>query len=556
MEKVWLKQYDSGVSPTFEYPRIPLYSFLEHSVEKYPDNIALSYLGNEISYSELDILVNKAANALLKLGVQPGDRVALYLANTPQFIISLYAILKIGAIGVPINPLYKDEEVLFELEDAGVNTVIVMSRFYPLIQRIREKTAIKNVIVTNVKAYFPWLTQLLFTLFKEKEDRVEIDHNDYEFEELMEQSSSVKPDISISHEDVALLQYTSGTTGRPKGVMLSHYNLVVNALQCRNWMSDTTEGEERVIGWLPFFHSFGMTACLGYTINCAGKLVLIPNPHDLEYILKTIEKEEISIMPGVPTMYAALGNYEKISKYNLNSIRACISGGAPLMENVKKRFIELTSSKLVEGYGLSEAAPVTHANPIYGLNKNDSIGIPMPDTECRIVDLENGENDVPIGEEGELIVKAPQVMKGYWNQQKMSDEAIRNGWLYTGDVVTMDRDGYFRIVDRKKDIIIVKGFNVSPTEIEKAICLHLKVEDAAVIGIPDEYYGEKIKAFIIIKAGETINEKEIHEYLKEKLASFKLPRSIEFVDALPKNVMGKLLRRLLLEQEMNKKTNG
>ncbi|MEN8304111.1 MAG: long-chain fatty acid--CoA ligase [Campylobacterota bacterium] len=555
MDEVWLSQYDSGVSSTFEYPKIPLYSFLEHSREKYPDNIALSYLGNEITYKELDILVNQAANALLRLGVKAGDRVALYLANTPQFIISLYGILKIGAIGVPINPLYKDEEVLFELEDAGVNTVIVMSRFYPLIQRIREKAAIKNVIVTNVKAYFPWLTRLLFTLLKEKEDRVEIEHGDYELEELMEQSSSAEPDISVSHEDVALLQYTSGTTGKPKGVMLTHYNLVVNALQCKNWMSDTEEGKERVIGWLPFFHSFGMTACLGYTINCAGKLVLIPNPHDLEYILKTIEKEEISIMPGVPTMYAALGNYEKISKYNLNSIRACISGGAPLMENVKKRFIELTGSKLVEGYGLSEAAPVTHANPIYGLNKNDSIGIPMPDTECRVVDFENGENDVAIGEEGELIVKAPQVMKGYWHQSETSKEAIRNGWLYTGDVVTMDEDGYFKIVDRKKDIIIVKGFNVSPTEIEKVICLSPKVEDAAVIGIPDEYYGEKIKAFIIIKAGETLDEEEILEYLREKLASFKLPREIEFVDTLPKNVMGKLLRRVLLEEEMDKITN-
>ena len=555
-EKVWLKQYDRGVSSALIYPKIPLYGFLEHSAAIYPNNVALSYLGNEISYAQLDTLVNKAANALLKLGVQPGDRVALYLANTPQFIISLYGVLKICAIAVPINPLYKAEEVLFELNDSGVKTVIVMSRFYPIIQQIREKTSLKNVIVTNVKAYFPWLTRLLFTLLKEKEDRVKIEHADYEFIELMERSVSSKPDITVSPEDIALLQYTSGTTGRPKGVMLSHYNLVVNALQCRNWVSDTVEGKERVLGWLPFFHSFGMTACLGFTINCAGTLILVPNPHDLEYILKTIEKEKITIMPGVPTMYAALGNYKKTSKYNLNSIRACISGGAPLMENVKKRFIELTGSKLVEGYGLSEAAPVTHANPIDGLNKIDSIGIPMPDTECRVVDLENGEQDVPIGEEGELIIKAPQVMKGYWHQQKMTDEAIHNGWLYTGDVVTMDKDGYFRVVDRKKDIIIVKGFNVSPTEIEKVICLYPKVEDAAVIGIPDEYRGEKIKAFVVIKAGETLDEAQLLEYLREKLASFKLPRTIEFVDALPKNVMGKLLRRLLLEQEMQKRTNG
>ncbi len=554
-DKMWLKQYDSGVPTALTYPKMPLYGFLEHSVAKYPQNRALSYLGNDIDYAELDTLVNKAANALLKLGIKPGERVALYLANTPQFIISLYAVLKIGAIAVPINPLYTADEVAYELNDAGVKTVIVMSRFYPLIQQIRERTALENVIVTNVKAYFPWLTRLLFTLLKEKEDRAEIEQGDHEFEVLMERSASIRPDITVDPDDIALLQYTSGTTGTPKGVMLTHYNLVVNALQCRNWVSDTVEGEERVLGWLPFFHSFGMTACLGFTISCAGTLVLIPNPHDLGYILKTIEKEKITMMPGVPTMYAALGKYEEILKYDLNSIRACISGGAPLMENVKKRFVELTGSKLVEGYGLSEAAPVTHANPINGLNKADSIGIPMPDTQSRVVDLESGEKEVPIGEEGELIVKAPQVMKGYWHQQEMTDEAIRDGWLYTGDVVTMDEEGYFRIVDRKKDIIIVEGFNVSPTEVEKVICLHPKVEDAAVIGIPHEYRGEEIKAFVVMKADETLDEAELLGYLREKLARFKLPRAIESVDALPKNVMGKLLRRILLEEELLKRND-
>ncbi|MGB5965139.1 MAG: long-chain fatty acid--CoA ligase [Sulfurimonadaceae bacterium] len=551
-DKVWLNQYDSGVPAALTYPKIPLYGFLENAVATYPGNRALSYLGNDIDYGELDTLVNQAANAMLQLGVEPGDRVALYLANTPQFIIALYGALKIGAIAVPINPLYTGEEVLFELNDAGVKTVIVMSRFYPLIQKIRERSLLENVVVTNVKAYFPWLTRLLFTLLKEKEDRVEIAEGDHEFEALMARSSSVKPDVTVDPDDTALLQYTSGTTGTPKGVMLSHYNLVVNALQCRDWVSDTVEGEERVLGWLPFFHSFGMTACLGFTVSCAGALVLIPNPRDLGYILKTIEKEKITMMPGVPTMYAALGKYKSISKYDLTSIRACISGGAPLMEKVKKRFVELTGSKLVEGYGLSEAAPCTHANPINGLNKVDSIGIPMPDTECRVVDLEKGEREVPIGEEGELIVRAPQVMKGYWQQPQMSDEALRDGWLYTGDIVTMDEEGYFKIVDRKKDIIIVSGFNVSPTEVEKVICLHPKVEDAAVIGTPNEYRGEEIKAFVVIKEGETLSKAELLGYLRERLAGFKLPRAVEFVETLPKNVMGKLLRRLLLEQERQK----
>ena len=552
-ERIWLKQYDKGVPSAAEYPKEPLYAFLEQAVSSYPQNRALSYLGNEISYTDLDRLVNKAANSLMKLGVKKGDRVALYLANTPQFIIALYGVLKIGAIAVPINPLYQSAEVAYEIKDSGAKTVIVMSRFYPLIQEIREESGLENIIVTNVKAYFPPFTKLLFTLLKEKEDRVDIVDGDYCFETLMNESTEEKPDAKVDAEDVALLQYTSGTTGTPKGVMLTHYNLIVNALQCKNWVTDIVEGEERVLGWLPFFHSFGMTACLGFTMSCAGTLVLVPNPHDLGYILKTIEKEKITIMPGVPTMYAALGSYKSVSKYDLSSIRACISGGAPLMESVKKRFVEVTGSKLVEGYGLSEASPVTHANPINGLNKIDSIGIPMPDTACRIVDLENGKEEVEIGEEGELIVKAPQLMKGYWNQPEMTREAIREGWLYTGDVVKMDEDGYFHVVDRKKDIIIVKGLNVSPTEVEKVIFTHPKVEDAAVVGIPHEYKGEEIKAYIVLKEGEEAEQYEIIEYLRSRIARFKVPSSIEFVESLPKNVMGKLLRRLLLEQEMKKR---
>lgn len=551
-EKIWLKQYDKGVPPEIEYPKIPLYAFLEQSVSRYPQNRALSYLGNDIVYADLDRLVNKAANSLMKLGIEKGDRVALYLANTPQFIIALYGVLKIGAIAVPINPLYQSAEVAYELKDSDAKTVIVMSRFYPLIQEIREESGLENVIVTNVKAYFPTFTKLLFTLLKEKEDRVDIVNGDYCFETLMNESTEQRPNVEVDAEDVALLQYTSGTTGTPKGVMLTHYNLVVNALQCRNWVTDTVEGEEIVLGWLPFFHSFGMTACLSFTMSCAGTLVLVPNPRDLGYILKTIENEKITIMPGVPTMYAALGSYKSVSKYDLSSVRACISGGAPLMESVKKRFVDVTGSKLVEGYGLSEASPVTHANPMNGLNKSDSIGIPMPDTECKIVDIENGKEEVEIGQEGELIVKAPQLMKGYWNHPEMTREAIREGWLYTGDVVKMDEDGYFHVVDRKKDIIIVKGLNVSPTEVEKVICTHSKVEDAAVVGIPHEYKGEEIKAYIVLKKGEEAEKYEIIEYLRNQIARFKVPSSIEFVETLPKNVMGKLLRRLLLEQEMKK----
>ena len=407
-ERVWLHFYEQGVPHTMEYPRMPLYGFLEQAAADFPDNRALSYLGRDISYAELDALVNRAANAFLGLGLERGDRVALYLANTPQFIISLYGALKIGAVVVPINPLLTAEEVAYELSDSGARALVVMSRFYPIIREIRERTQLEQVIVTNVKSFFPWPKRLLFTLFKEGKDRVRIAPGDHELEGLMRENDACWNAAAVDCDAIALLQYTSGTTGMPKGVMLSHYNLVVNALQCRRWVVDTVDGEERVLGWLPFFHSFGMTACLGFTLSCAGTLVLIPDPHDLEYILRTIEAERITMLPGVPTMYAALGRFEKTPDYNLGSIRACISGGAPLLESVKARFVALTGAKLVEGYGLSEASPVTHANPINGVNKADSIGIPMPDTLCRVVDFESGEHDVPVGEAGELIVKAPR----------------------------------------------------------------------------------------------------------------------------------------------------
>jgi len=555
-EKIWLKHYDEGVPSALNYPKVPLYSFLEDSAANYPDNQALSYLGNSMSYSELDRVVNKAANALIDLDVKQGDRVALYLANTPQFIIMLYATLKIGAIAVPINPLYKSDEVSYQLNDSGAKTVVVMSRFYKVIQEVKSRSQLKNIIVTNVKEYFPTLTKMLFTLLKEKEDRVSINKSDYSLKKLLKKSSDQKPPIQVGPQDTALLQYTSGTTGTPKGVMLSHYALVANALQCRAWVTDTIEGEERVMGWLPFFHSFGMTACLSYTMSCAGTLILIPNPRDIKYILKTIQKEKVTIMPGVPTMYAALGHYEGVEKYDLSSVRACISGGAPLMENIQQRFVEVTGAKLVEGYGLSEASPVTHGNPMNVPNKANSIGVPFPDTQCKIVDLDNGKDIVEVGQEGELMVKGPQLMKGYWGDQKLSHETLQDGWLHTGDVVKMDEEGYFYVVDRKKDIIIVKGLNVSPVEVEKVCCTHPKVADAAIIGIPHEYKGEEIKAFIILKEGEQASALEIIAYIRSKLAPFKTPASVEFVNELPKNVMGKLLRRILLERELKKPNNG
>ena len=566
MEKVWLKSYESHVPPSIAYPPAPLYQFMDDAAKKYPNNTAIIYggvvhqlggalLDAKMTFQQLQDLTNRFAAALQSLGVKKGDRVALFLPNCPQFPIAYYATHKAGGIVVPCNPLYVARELEHQVNDSGAETIVVLSRFYPIVKKIREHTKLKNVIVTNVKEYFPGLLKTLFTLAMEKKEghRVDItgEANTYWFQDLIAKAPATPQPVDVKPQDTAVLLYTGGTTGVPKGAELSHRNIVANAVQCKNWLG-AREGQEIGLTSLPLFHSYGMTTCMNLCMCIGGAMLLIPNPRDMDHVLKAINKHHPTMFPGVPTMYVAINNYPDISKYNLKSIRACVSGAAGLPVDVQKKFQELTGGRLVEGYGLSETSPVTHANPVFGNNKIGTIGVPWPDTEAKIMDLETGTKEMPLGEIGELVIRGPQVMKGYWNMPAETAIALRNGWLYTGDMATMDAEGYFKIVDRKKDMIIAGGYNIYPRDVEEVLYEHPKVMEVVVAGIPDPYRGETVKAYIILKAGETATEREIIDFCRDKMAKYKVPTAVEFRTELPKTIVGKILRRMLVEEEKKK----
>ena len=559
-ESPWFANYEAAVPRTIAYPDIPLQHLLKDAATRYPNNTATVFLGGKLTYSELYAQVNAFASALAELGVKKGDRVALLLPNCPQDVIAYYGALTAGAIVVPTNPMYVENELMHQFNDAGAETVVTLTMFYPTVRKIRPQTQIKNIVVTNIKDYFPPLIRLLFTLAKEKKEghRVpyEGDKGAYSFKQLIERhrgraadghvyASEVKPD------EVALFQYTGGTTGISKGAMLTHRNLVANALQVRHWLSDCAEGKEIILSVLPFFHVYAMTTCMNFAVAVAGTMLLLPR-FQLADVLKTINKHKPSIFPGAPAMYVAINNHPEIQKYDLKSIRVCISGAAPLPVEVQQKFEALTGGRLVEGYGLTEASPVTHCNPIYGKRKAGSIGLPFPDVEARIVDIEDRERTLGVGEVGELAVRGPNVMKGYWNMPEETENVLQGEWLFTGDIAKMDEEGYFFIVDRKKDMIIASGYNIYPRDVEEVLYQHPKIKEAVVVGVPDEYRGETVKAYIVLKEGETATADEIVEFCRNRLARFKVPKLIEFRTQLPKTIVGKVLRRVLLEEEKQK----
>jgi len=572
MEKIWLKHYEPGVPEHIDYPQRPLYTNLDRAVQKYPDNIATIYgavvepLGGRLmdarlTYRQLSAAVDRFAAGLQKLGVKKGDRVGILMPNVPQFVIAYYGILKIGAVAVPTNPIYVDREVEYQMNNSGAETLVTLSLYYPMIKRIRAKTSLKHVIVGNVKDYFPGLLKLLFTLAMEKKlgHRQDIsgEANTYGFQDFLKNAPARPEPVDVQPEDLAVLMYTGGTTGVSKGAMLTHANIMANAVQVATWLTDAKEGQESFLTALPLFHSFAMTCCMNAAVYLASTMVLIPNPRELHHVLASIVKHRPTLYPGVPTMYVAINNFPGIEHYDLRSIRACVSGAAGLPVEVQQRFMELTGARLIEGYGLSEASPVVTANPIYGKNKIGTIGIPWPDTEVKIMDLATGETEMPQGEIGELVCRGPQVMKGYWKMPEETAMVLRTDaegktWLYTGDIARMDEEGYFQIVDRKKDMIIAGGFNIYPREIEEVLYEHPKVKEVVAAGVPDEYRGETVKVYIVLKEGETATEEEIIEFCRGKLARFKVPRLVEFRTELPKTMVGKILRRVLVEEEMKK----
>jgi long-chain acyl-CoA synthetase len=566
MEKPWLTHYEEGTPAQVEIPDYPITQDLIDNARRYPHHPALIYgsvvepLGNllldrQIDFRRLCDLTLRFAAGLQSLGVQKGDRVVIHLPNCPQFVIATYATLMIGAIAVPSNPEYVARELKYQLNDSGAETIVTLSLTYPTVKRIRAGTRLKRVLVTNVKEYFPPLLRLLFTAFREKKEGhaqdVSGDADTYQFQDVLRTAGPRPAPVEINMGDAAVLMYTGGTTGTIKGAQLTHRNLQANAVQIRHWFPALNEGEETILAALPFYHSYGMTACMNLGIRTRTTNVLIVNPRVTAHILKSIDRHGAGFYPGVPAFYIAAIHHPDASKYRLKSIKACISGAAPLPESVQKEFEAMTGGRLVEGYGLSEAAPVTHVNPVFGERRGGTIGLPLPNTEAKVVDIETGTRELPPGEAGEMIVRGPQVMKGYWHKPIETAYALRNGWLYTGDIARMDEDGYFRIVDRKKDVIVgTGGRNIYPSEIEKVLRQHPKVKTCAAVGVPAGIEkGERVKVFIVLEEGETITETEIRAFCCENLTPYKIPKFVEFRDALPVTPFGKVLRRVLSEEE-------
>ena len=563
MEKVWLKHYDPGVPATIEYPQITLHQMLEETTRRFPENTAIIFPGAlgdtyRLNYSNLNEQVNRLANALIDLGVKKGDRVALLLPNCPQFVISYYAVLKAGGIVVAFNPLYSPREIEHQINDCGAKTIIVLSLFYRTVAEVRERTGLTNVIVTNIKEYLPPISRLLFTIFKERKEGHRADTKGaagtHSFPALLAKSPPTAPLVAVDQNEVAMYQYTGGTTGISKGAMIVHRGILANTCQMRAWATPLKkeDGEGLIImGVMPFFHVYGVIVVMHFTVLTGQTMLLLPR-FITRQVLKAINKYSPYFFPGVPTMYVAINNHPQVGKYNLRSIEACVSGAAPLPLEVQQKFEELTGGKLVEGYGLTESAVVTHCNPIFGMRKTGSIGVPYPDVEARIMDVETGEKEMPVGEVGELVIRAPQVMKGYWNRPEETATVLRDGWLYTGDLARVDQDGFFSIVDRKKEMIIAGGYNIYPRDVEEVLYEHEKIKECVCYGVADAYRGETVKVCIVLKEGQTATSAEITEYCRTKLARFKVPKLVEFRTELPKSSIGKVLRRVLVEEEKAK----
>jgi len=559
----WHATYPPDVPSSLEpYPDESVFALLEQAAAGFPDRPALAFFGRHLSYAEVLAEVERFSAVLAGLGVGKGDRVGLLLPNCPEYVIAWFACQRIGAVAVGNNPLYTERELEHQIADSGARVMVVLDQVYQRFGAIRDVAGVQEVIATKLNHYMPWYLRLLAPLKFKKDakahgtalpfipagDRVRW------WGDLMRDAGPVPPPARVdpAHE-VAALVYTGGTTGLSKGAMLSHRNLVANARQAAAWLNVVRRGEDGVLASLPFFHSFG-TLAMNFCITKAAKLVLVPR-FDIDLVLKAIAKEKPTLFPGVPRMYIALNENPDTPKYDLGALKACVSGAAPLPMAVAQEFERITGAKVVEGYGLTECSPVTHANPLVGERREGSIGMPLPDTDVRLIDLDDPDRVVAQGERGELCISGPQVMLGYWNKPEETALVIRNGWLHTGDVAVMDPDGYFRIVDRIKDMVIVSGFNVYPTEIEAVLYQNPKVSKCAVVGVPDQTTGERIKAYLVLKEGVTATPEEITAWCRDPeqgLTGYRVPKDIEFRDSLPETLIGKVLRRALQDEERKK----
>lgn len=571
----WLSSYEQGVPATVEVPDITVQQFLADSVRKYPNKVALRMVLRylplglavqaKLSYRELDELSDRFAAALVAQGIKKGSRVSIMLPNCPQQVVFYFGVLKAGAIVVNTNPTYPPHELEPLMKSSGAEAIVTLSGLYERVKQIQPNTAIKTIILTD-------LSDHVTALFRKTVNKqlaaqgfyaqVPTGNGVFYYKELIGRYPAKAPAVQFDPAaDTAVFQFTGGTTGIPKAAELTHRNLVANTVQMNAWFTTVSPGNEKVLLALPAFHVYGMTVGMLFGVSTGAEIVVVPNPRDTNHILEILAKEKITLYPGVPAMYIAIINHPRVTEYDLRSIKACLSGGSALPVEVAQKFDEITGGNLVEGFGMSECSPVATANPIMGKVKFGSIGLPIPSTEVAVVSLEPDESGhykfLECGEEGELVVRGPQVMKGYYNNPEETAKTVdADGWLHTGDIAKMDEEGYFYIVDRKKDLIIASGFNIVPREVEEVLFMHPKVMEAAVVGVPDPKRGETVKAFVVLKEGQTATVEEIRDFCKENLAPYKVPVYVEFRAELPKTQVGKVLRRLLVEEEKAKIAAG
>jgi long-chain acyl-CoA synthetase len=555
-EKPWLDHYDQGVPKTFQpYPEITLIETLRETMHLKPNYPVIDFKGAPMSATELEQLSNTLGAALIAKGVKKGDRVALVLPNSPQSLIGLFGIWKAGGIAVPLNPLYTESELEFALQDCGATAAIVLSSFYKKFKSVQPNTKVGCVIATNIKEYLPPMLRILFTLVKEKKEgyRITLYTGDIWLGELLKQyASAPKPSVEVKPGDYAIFLFSGGTTGIPKCAIGSHQGLVITGMQISAWFRpNTTEWEDTIMQNMPLFHVYGLAGVMPTGLVGHNTLILIPNPRDMKDLLETIQKKKPTFLPGVPTLFIALINHPDVQsgKVSLKSIKNCISGAAPLMAETKQRFEALTGGNIVEGFGMTESMMATVITPIKGTYKPGSTGLPVTDVEIRIVDAETGQAEMPTGEVGEITMRCPQVMLGYYQQPTETANTIRDGWLFTGDLGYLDEDGYMFIVDRKKDVIKPGGFQVWPRDVEEVIASHPAVAEVGVAGIPDAYSGEAVKAWVVLREAQQLSEAQLREFCHTKLTGYKVPKYIEFRDSLPKSMVGKVLRRELVRQQ-------
>ena len=551
-ERIWHKAYAEGVLPSIDYEEITLPEALERTAKRFPDTVALIMMGKKITYRELDELVNRFAGALADLGISKGDKVSLLLPNMPQAMIASYAVFRLGAVVVMNNPLYTESELEHQLNDSDSKMAITLDLLVPRILKLKKKTRIETIIACHIRDYLPFPKKQLFPFIKKKMHR-KTDPNEgvHDFVDLINKYPPTAPMAEVLFDDLAALLYTGGTTGVSKGVLLSHRNCSICVQQLKAWIPDAEDGKDSMLGTFPVFHIAGFTTGMNTSIFRGLTFILIPRPEP-GIVLEMTRKFRPDWFPCVPTIFVGVLNHPDFPKTDFSFVKGCLSGAAPLAAETIRQWEEKVGAGIVECYGLTETAVLTHANPWGGETKAGSVGVPVSDTDCRIVDVETGTKDLPLGESGEILVKGPQVTEGYYKNPEETDNAIRNGWLYTGDIGYMDDEGYLFIVDRKKDMIIAGGYNIYPRDIDEVLFEHPKIQEACAVGIPDSYRGETVKAFIVPREGETLTEEEVIVFCKKKLATYKVPKMVEFMDELPKSTVGKVLRRELREREIER----